>query len=449
MRAHEITNEVRLGKKDIKKGEAQSNLFTFGFEAEFIANITKENKIVYDFDYFDSYDKFQNVFQLSNKTINEIKTYLNNKNITLNDFLNNQGVGYFINILLSSEIANVRYHTEYLEKKVYIEQTDKNLRKISEYFTENLNKYIKVGSDTSYENYSLTVDDSIEDNKENQGAELISPIFYNYNNFLSDIEKTFETINKIGYTDSSTGLHVNIGFKNTQNINIVKLYLLLGDTYLTKLFGRETNSMAENSYMKLENYFKNNSLERFDTKEKAIKFITQKLEYIDKFSTINIQKLTNKGYLEFRIIGGNNYHNKLKEIKDIINRYLYVLTLSVDDELAKNDYLKKLAKLAVKFTSKNDIFNKYPSLENTLKISNISDEHKQSFISLFNNDLKSNYGHLIILQWIYLLPNLNDNIDTATKKLIKFVVDRGYKNYDEFYNEIEKYIPDFKEKVRL
>ena len=97
--------------------------------------------------------------------------------------------------------------------------------------------------------YTIEPDSSLDDkdykkNDEDAGLEFISPPLP-IDEALADVKKIKKWADEKGaYTTEKTGLHMNVsvpGF-DPENLDYVKLALLLGDKYLLERFGRSANT---------------------------------------------------------------------------------------------------------------------------------------------------------------------------------------------------------------
>ena len=86
-------------------------------------------------------------------------------------------------------------------------------------------------------------DSSIEtDESEDAGLEFISPAL-EINEALKQMQQVLEFIREHGYTNTSTGLHINISVPdyNVDKLDYVKLAIFLGDKYVLEQFDRLSN----------------------------------------------------------------------------------------------------------------------------------------------------------------------------------------------------------------
>lgn len=233
------------------------------------------------------------------------------------------------------------------------------------------------------------------------GPELISPAMP-LNTSLEKLEIALDFIKDRGETDSGTGLHVGVSIdgKGWEDYDLLKLAMFVGEDYLLKLFDRDGNSFTkphgpsiDTNVDMLQKYgagdgkgsafgktlvgLSTNDLMAIATKDydkiigdvslssdnrKAlideVKTLGEKVfvdpMFAERYRTFNLKNLKEKGYIEFRIMGGDGYQNRFDEIKKTVLRYAYVMKLATEPELEVREYHKKLAKLFNKFTDSDD-----------------------------------------------------------------------------------------------
>jgi hypothetical protein len=188
------------------------------------------------------------------------------------------------------------------------------------------------------------------------GAEIISPVYSTPKEMLGEMKSLFEWLEEQGAeTNSSTGLHVTMSLdsEEKEDINDVKLAVLLGDKYLLSTFGREGNSYAKSQMDNLKRMA--SELKRNPDSTKTIKGIEEILKggiSRDKFSAINFKqesdKETGNQLIEFRIGGGNDYHNNYNTAVKAIVRYAATLTAAYSDKMYNDDYVKALFRMISK-----------------------------------------------------------------------------------------------------
>jgi hypothetical protein len=200
--------------------------------------------------------------------------------------------------------------------------------------------------------YVVEPDGSLEaDGPGETGLEFVSPPLP-LNDLLSDLEKVKIWAGQNGcYTNESTGLHINVsvpGLKGTdENLDYVKLALLLGDERVLDEFERAGNAYCE-SAMKI---IRQRVTER---PEDAEALLTQMKQHLGGLATKIIHSGTTKkytsintkgGYVEFRSPGGDWLNEKFDLIVPTLKRFVVALDAAVDPDKYRQEYLKKLYKL--------------------------------------------------------------------------------------------------------
>ena len=204
--------------------------------------------------------------------------------------------------------------------------------------------------------WGLVYDPSIEPDYpfREQGWELISPPLP-VEQALIHLKDIFGWIeaNKY-YTNNTCGFHVNVSYGDkTQKADPLKLILLLGEQYLADLFQRATNEFAASHIQELKAKIRKNPqiVVSADTDINQLKKVLRKMLSQEKKRTVNLGKLAEKGYLEFRIAGGAKYHTQYQRILDIILRYAFVVKASLDPNSFKRAYAQELARLIMQARS--------------------------------------------------------------------------------------------------
>jgi Putative amidoligase enzyme len=175
-----------------------------------------------------------------------------------------------------------------------------------------------------------------------QGHELISPVFP-LEPGLKIIQGLFKWIENNGHwTNSSTGFHVGISFvnkpKNSQ-INRLKLLALLEEDKYLRKFKRTSNRFCRSHKKNLSKQFADTLAYAYryaGDKAQTAKMLTP--EYLqgaiptNKYFSVNFGKLT-QNYLEFRIIGGKNYHKRFDDVKEAILHFCECMQKSTSKRL--------------------------------------------------------------------------------------------------------------------
>lgn len=245
--------------------------------------------------------------------------------------------------------------------------SEMNLENLADEFSEAIGR--KVHYSTGYHGgprtndaYTIEPDSSLSGSGDDAGLEFISPPLP-LDQAIEDVKKVKEWADERGaYTNRTTGLHMNVsvpGF-NQENLDFVKLTLLLGDKYLLDRFGRSANSYCKSAMEIIE------EAPNVQDKELLFKRLKDNLETmasrvihsgrVGKFTSINPKD----NRVEFRGPGGDWLDQNFDKIEDTLYRCVVALDAAVDPEKYRKEYLKKLTKMfAPTKGSLEDVFVQY------------------------------------------------------------------------------------------
>lgn len=213
----------------------------------------------------------------------------------------------------------------------------------------------KQHSGVNYAVWNLMDDDTIiVPNTHSIGVEVISPVL-DYLAFSSALDSTFSYIESFGSTDASCGLHLGVsldGVSLAENLDILKLILFLGEAHIASSFERFDNDYAK----RIEPYVATYLSSFHDIEDHIKEIVTRPLYPVtpsvqsvipwDKFFSLNFTKIESNNYIEFRLIGGKDYHTRTKEILAIARRLSWAVSIACDPNAYKNEYATKLLKFA-------------------------------------------------------------------------------------------------------
>jgi hypothetical protein len=200
--------------------------------------------------------------------------------------------------------------------------------------------------------YIVEPDGSLDpDNSDDQGLEFVSPPLP-IEELLSDLNKVKAWADKTGcYTNASTGLHINVSVPGwtggTDQLDYVKLAVLLGDEFVLSSFGRTGNTYAKSAMGKIRGAVRQNpdrAKELMDKMKSGMDQLASKIIHsrsTEKYTSINVKN----GYIEFRSPGGDWLNDNFAEIDNTLRRFTVALSAAVDPEQYRQEYLKKLYKL--------------------------------------------------------------------------------------------------------
>jgi len=200
------------------------------------------------------------------------------------------------------------------------------------------------------QHYIVEPDGSLEaDDSDDVGLEFVSPPLP-IDEILSDLNKVKQWAGIYGcYTNDSTGLHINISVPNysRENLDFVKLALLMGDEYVLDNFGRAGNTYAK-SAMKL---VRDQVRQKPDEAERLLDKMKGNLDSLaskaihsgvtSKYTSIN----TKDGHIEFRSPGGDWLDDNFDKIENTLLRFTVAMSAALNPEMYREEYLKKLYKL--------------------------------------------------------------------------------------------------------
>ena len=198
--------------------------------------------------------------------------------------------------------------------------------------------------------YIVEPDASLDgDNDGDEGLEFVSPPMP-IDELLKDLNAVKEWAGRMGvYTNSSTGLHINISVPNysVDRLDYVKLALLLGDEYVLNQFGRSSNTYTKSALGKVRDRVRSNpedAQQLLDKMKGQMGDLASKAIHsgsTDKYTSIN----TKSGHIEFRSPGGDWLDDNFDKIENTLLRFTVAMSAALNPEAYREEYQKKLYKL--------------------------------------------------------------------------------------------------------
>ena len=196
--------------------------------------------------------------------------------------------------------------------------------------------------------YVVEPDGSLNpDDQNDSGLEFVSPPLP-IDEIMSDLNKVKDWADKTGcYTNKSTGLHINISVPNysIDQLDYVKLALLMGDEYVLEKFGRSSNTYAKSALSKIRGKITPEKAKQIlDTMKLGMSQLATKAIHsgiTDKYTSIN----TKDGHIEFRSPGGDWLNDNFSMIENTLLRFTVAMSAALDPEAYRQEYLKKLYKM--------------------------------------------------------------------------------------------------------
>ena len=224
--------------------------------------------------------------------------------------------------------------------------------------------------------------------------------------------KIFKILQEIGYTQERSSLHINISFKNKKiiNVNPLKLILNIEESKVYTHFPSRKNNIYTKSVKSIIPF------KGYDFTTSTANILSNSLLLPQsKYYGINFTNL-NKGRLEFRYIGGDDYEYKINEILNLLDYFILITNesintnLSVDETKVLRKYLDDNIKEFKSLNKFDNFISKFPNIE--LKID------KQSEYTLVNSYYSKIYNKLFdIITKIGNIKNCIINYDTDTQKI--------------------------------
>lgn len=175
--------------------------------------------------------------------------------------------------------------------------------------------------------------------KRKRDSELITPA-WSAREAVDNLKILFDTMREMDTTtDKTTGIHINIGWKDAgevDNISPLKVLVYSNEEKWLKHFDRENNQWCRAYQIPVST---------------AASRIIYNDNFVDRIENV-IYNLGNTnrrfidfgkcyyGYVEFRGIGGANYHKKYKSVVAALDNFVYALDISRYEDLP--DYRRKL-----------------------------------------------------------------------------------------------------------
>lgn len=241
---------------------------------------------------------------------------------------------------------------------------------------------------------------------------ITGPIHYNDSKII--LLKILRILKDNANTNEKCSLHINISFDDDNKIidklNPLKLILNIDEDMIYELFPNRKNNFYAMSVKNLIPF------KDFDFIGSGSNIIQNNIELPDtKYRGININTIK-KGRIEFRYIGGVNYHLETKKILDLLD-YFVLTSWNCIDVKIDNDDRKKL----LDYLNKNiNNFKKFKKLENfigdfpTIKIQ-VDQDDSIIIVKTYYSQIYDDIYELIMN--IYNLNNCIINYNTDDKSI--------------------------------
>lgn len=215
-------------------------------------------------------------------------------------------------------------------------------------FKQQLNKEVGAAA----KKWQLVPDGSIapDPGESAHGVELVSTPT-TINQVLNQIKQVFDLMNLHEIkTNITTGLHVGVSIQGVDvgKINKLKLLLLLDEAHVSDAFDRTFNSYTQSHVELLRKQISQAKKQgRNWIKSRVLLDLIQQLESkidLKKHRTVNFGKLK-QGYLEFRIMGNQDYHKHYDMVRYFVVRYAAVMLAALDETAFAQEYEHQVARM--------------------------------------------------------------------------------------------------------
>ena len=166
-----------------------------------------------------------------------------------------------------------------------------------------------------------------------------------YSDARNTIIKMFEWISDNGYTNERCSIHANISIdgnkiptlSNIPQINVAKFILDFDEDRIYDVFPKRAESVYARSIKRI----RPNNVMHYTPSLEDFSRATLNLPVDEKYYGVNFLK-AEKGYLEYRYMGGADYHKKTRQILDLINYFIAHMfkTLNFNGAYSENDIAK-------------------------------------------------------------------------------------------------------------
>jgi hypothetical protein len=249
----------------------------------------------------------------------------------------------------------------------YVDNTNHwELADVAEDFGNKVGREVNIHRSATKNGYGLDIDGSLDDPDDytDGGLEFISPPLP-VDELFEDMELVKQWAKSRGcYTNSTTGLHINVSIRDAdwQRLDYVKLALLLGDQWVLEQFDRLGNGFCYSAVKNIENTVEINP----DTALKMLNHMKGHMDRLasriihelatDKYTSINlkINSLPENRRVEFRSPGGDWLGENWDKIKNMVMRFIVALDAALDPDKNRKEYQTKLYKLLSKTKNKYD-----------------------------------------------------------------------------------------------
>jgi len=280
--------------------------------------------------------------------------------------------------------------------------------------------HYRVGTYGSFPQKPGDTEWSIEDDTtlDENGCEIKNPPMELPGFVNRTLKDMFWWISQIGYTDGRCGFHCHMSVKNPiHELDYIKLILFTDEDWIYKAWSERAGSYYATSAkekLRIREPLSHTQVSTLFNKKDLIMKHGMSEEHYDAIRLIDAKT----GHVEFRYMGSGGYHEKYEDVKRTIGVYAHNLSLAVDPEYKRKEYIHKLQRI----TNKTELF----VLELKLQIFEALKKHGASQatktdIVMLDKMIKDTHGYISTLSG-------SVKLDSKTKEALK--------NNRGFYQEV-------------
>jgi len=228
--------------------------------------------------------------------------------------------------------------------------------------------------------------------------------------------KILKVLDKYARTDEKCSIHINISYEDNEdgkvlnNLNQLKLILEVDEDYIYKYFPERENNIYAKSVKTLIPF------KGFDFSTNAIELVQNNIQLPDtKYYGINF-KTIEKGRIEWRYIGGVDYHKKTAQILSLMDYFISItwncLSEKLDDEDLKKleDYLFENINMFKTFTNFENFLAEFPTID--IQVDKLNEYGVvKAYYDTFYNEIYD------LIRNTYNLKNCIINYDTLVNRI--------------------------------
>lgn len=340
MRIREIYETISFGKTVHGKG------LTFGFEAEFISPgrycmviipVKTRDDLIDHLGIHD--DQIQNAYLNWKDEQDRFESY------TIGDWIKSQTPKSIFDEARKQGYRPTNwFNTKYTFDKQgrLLKWTSNKRPELANLIGQKMGVAITYSGETETKDYSkwnLSSESSIQLEPFEDGLELISPVFDDFEEFKRATERTFDVMDDMSFrTNNTTGFHLNIGM-DVEKFDPLKFLLFMGEHWMSDMWPRRNDEYTQKMTHRLVTRLTTD----LEFSKKYFKELLGNEWLYDKNGVVNFKKLYHQGFIEVRVMGGRGYQHRTDFLHNI-DRLVKLVEIACTDD--KRDlYQKKLYKL--------------------------------------------------------------------------------------------------------